>query len=582
MRRGASQFSDDEAHHPAKPEPEDAETRREFLGRLGATVAVAAAAEAGGAPREAAAQTAAPDLLSQTPLTRNQLLRRRKEAYQLRISGARRMLQAPFEMPLSNGDEALYANKIGSFSKTLPHNGLGEVDLGAYQQLVHACETGIPEAFEQIPLGGTTKLKNPQAGLAFVMEGGDSHQFSMPATPTFASAEAAGELVELYWQALLRDVNFDQYGSDLLALQAAADLSALSDFRGPKSGGVVTPDTLFRGPWAGNLGGPYVSQFLYLPYRQGAMPISQAISTLASGVDYLTSYTDWLDSQNGGPAPAKQVDPLPRYIRNGRDLAEWVHGDYPYLAGMIAALICFGMGGQASDDPNDLLSTGAPVDASNPYLALTRQCAFPTFGPPDILDLVARVGVAALRAAWFQKWRVHRRLRPEEFGGRVHNHVTGATSYAIHADVLNAGGLAETFGRFGSYLLPQAYPEGSPAHTAYPSGHATFAGATITVLKAVLDEEFVIPSPVQPASDGLSLVPYSGPPLTIGGELNKLAFHIGMGRNFAGIHWRTDASEGNRLGEAVAISLLKDLKLCYNEPFAGWTLTRFDGTTITI
>ena len=37
----------------------------------------------------------------------------------------------------------------------------------------------------------------------------------------------------------------------------------------------------------------------------------------------------------------------------------------------------------------------------------------------DVLDQVARVAVEALRAVWCQKWRFHRRLRPEEFGGRV-------------------------------------------------------------------------------------------------------------------------------------------------------------------
>ena len=68
-----------------------------------------------------------------------------------------------------------------------------------------------------------------------------------------------------------------------------------------------------------------------------------------------------------------------------------------------------------------------------------------------------------------------------------------------------------------------AYPEGCPTHPAYPSGHASFIGACITVLKAYFNEAFIIPNPVLASADGLSLMPYSGPVLAVGGELDKLA-----------------------------------------------------------
>jgi hypothetical protein len=54
------------------------------------------------------------------------------------------------------------------------------------------------------------------------------------------------------------------------------------------------------------------------------------------------------------------------------------------------------------------------------YLNFRKQSGFVTFGAANILDLVTSVGNAALRAVWYQKWSVHRRLRPEAFGGRVH------------------------------------------------------------------------------------------------------------------------------------------------------------------
>ncbi len=68
----------------------------------------------------------------------------------------------------------------------------------------------------------------------------------------------------------------------------------------------------------------------------------------------------------------------------------------------------------------------------------------------------------------------------------------------------------------------------------------------------------------------------------MGGELNKLASNIATGRNIAGVHWRSDATSSLALGEAVAISMLRDMRGTYNEPFNGFSLTKFDGTTITV
>ena len=113
----------------------------------------------------------------------------------------------------------------------------------------------------------------------------------------------------------------------------------------------------------------------------------------------------------------------------------------------------------------------------------------------------------------------------------------------------------------------------------------TAAGAAVTVLKAFFDENYVIPNPVVPSPDGLSLVPYTGPDagqLTVGGELNKLAANIALGRNFAGIHWRTDYANSLRLGEAVATCVLQDQARTFNEDFGGFTFTGFDGTRVVI
>jgi hypothetical protein len=83
--------------------------------------------------------------------------------------------------------------------------------------------------------------------------------------------------------------------------------------------------------------------------------------------------------------------------------------------------------------------------------------------------------------------------------------------------------------------------------------------------------------------DGLPVSASDIPGLTINGEINKLASNIAMGRDFAGIHWRSDAEEGLRLGEAVALSILRDQSANYTgEDFEGFTITTFDGKTITV
>ncbi len=135
-----------------------------------------------------------------------------------------------------------------------------------------------------------------------------------------------------------------------------------------------------------------------------------------------------------------------------------------------------------------------------------------------------------------------------------------------------------------SRLLRQAYPETAPNHPAFPAGRAVIAGACATAIKAFFDENFQLPNPVQPTTDGLNLEPYRGEAkLTLGKEIDKLAAKIGFGRSFAGIHWRSDTREGLRVGEAAAISVLKNRKNTTQEGSgAQLRFTSFGGSQITI
>ncbi len=505
------------------------------------------------------------------PLTQQQ---RAEEAYEIRKEAAKANLERQSVAHPDNGDEARYPTRFNNYTKGLPHDALGVVAPNAYDALIHAIKTGQNADFEAIPQGvpNGSKQRDPQAAYTYFLEGRDPWTFAMPAAPAFSSVQHASESIEVLWQALTRDVPFSQYASNALTQQAAADLSRFSDFRGPKLGGQVTPGTLFRGIGPGELTGPYISQFLWRPVPFGAMTITQKYNVPVAGNNHMTNYNEWLAIQNGASPSgitALSTDATPRYIRNNRDLAQYVLRDFNTQPYMNAALIIDGLG------------SGVYADG-NPYNTTVVQGRQPMWGVNHVMDMLTRVSVISQSTAWYQKWLVHRRARPEVFFGRVHNHMTNVASYPIHAELFTSPALGLTFSQNGSYLLSMATPSGSPLHPAYPAGHATMAGAATTILKAFFKGSFVIPAPVQATDDGLTLAAYSGPALTIEGELNKLASNISIGRDAAGVHFRSDGDPGLVLGEALAISVLTDMVKTYHEDFSGFTFKKFDGTSITI
>lgn len=489
-------------------------------------------------------------------------------AHELRRRAADLVLGRGKARHQANGDEERLPGRVACFTKGLPHDGAGWVEAISYDLLLKAIATGDQEDFYRVPLEAAAHLVNPQAAWSYELIGPDASQPSMPAPPSFDSAEQAAEMVELYWQAQLRDVPFSAYGDHPLARQAASELSRLDSFPGPRRDGLVSPETLFRGPFAGELVGPYVSQFLWHTMPWASVVVRPKIKTVVPGLDYLTDYGDWLSTQSGGLNGSNNFDEQDRFIRNGRDLGEYVHRDVSYQPFMQACLAGFRM--------------GCVVDKANPYYLSRSETAFITFGQSFMFYLLGVVTQAALKVCWYQKWRVHRRARPEELGGRLEAHRRGLTKLPVHPDLLASAALARVVEQTGTALLPQAYPEGCPLHPSYPAGHAVIAGACATAIKALLDESYPIPNPVVASDDGLSLVPYRGPELTVGGELDKLAGNMAFGRNFAGIHWRSDGVEGLRLGEQVAIAVLEELRLTNPEPFSGYSLRCFDGRQVTV
>jgi hypothetical protein len=568
-------------------------SRRRFLGKVGGASAAAWAASAiGFAPVIGSATQAKAAVLPGNAVNGGQ---RKTQAYNIRVQAATNHLKQPLPPQKNNGDEQLYDTFIGQYSKSLQHTSIGDPDIASYKKFRAACLSGKQSDFEACTLGGTVPLVSPQAGLAFALIGADEAAVTLPPSPALASAERAGEMVESYWLALCRDVPFSQYGQEPLSQAAIADLNKLSDFRGPKVNGQVTAGTLFRGFTAADQIGPYLSQFFIQPVNGlGNFSMRDPLGNPAQlylkylpGLDYMTDDASFLAVQNGqatDPSQARsiffgfgpnQYESTPGPLADGRGMSGVIHTDELYQHQFWAAC--------------ELLGDNFPFNPGNPYTASAtpNEVGFITFGGPMITGLIGQVALQAAQAVWYQKYYVHRPLRPEEYGGRVQNMLTGRNSYPLNSDVLNSAAASTVFSQHGTYYLPMAFPEGCPTHPSYGSGHATIAGACITLLKAMFDgSASFVNLGVTPmySPDGIVLQPYTGADvnqITVETELNKMASNIGMARNMAGMHWRSDYTQSLLLGEQVAINYLRDMIHVFNES-ASFQFNSFSGTPVVI
>ena len=492
-----------------------------------------------------------------------------------------------------NGDSQIYTDYSALYSKGLQHDALGIPNAASYQSMLHALQTGNFSDFQNILVGtpgGFGKLNGIQGCLAFDLEGHDSHQYMIPPNPSVASAQTAAEEIEHYWAGICRDVNFTDYSGSGLIAQACTDLNNLSYVQSQNSQfpHPVTPANIFRGqivPGDGPVQGPYLSQFMIQPCFFGAQPMTCQLQRFNNGQEFLTDPNEYQHVQNGGtPDGHVTFDSTYRFLRMGRDMAAYTRVDVLYQAYFTAFLV--------------LGAIGAPLNPGNPYIGSLSEKGFGTLGGPDAAGTIGEMATRALKAAWFHKWIVDLRLRPEEYGALVHARLTNQNpmpqaAAALPAEMLNSAALPIIHSAYGSYLLPQPFPEGSPTHPCYPTGHGTVGGACITAIKFFYDGSQRIRPLLQnigrdiyqPSEDGLSLVPYTGSDgddLTINGELAKLGWNITQGHGIhAGIHFRSSSLWSLLLGEQVGLSVLRDRSKSYNEPFT-IHITKFDGTTATI
>ena len=539
--------------------------KRKFLKTLGgAGLGLGLGLVTPGAVTSALAQSA-------TMSSRARGYQRRQAAFQARLDAAQ-LQNGDFHNSQDKNSDDQLPGYAGLFTKGLPHNDLGEVDRNAFGALLTALASGASSDLAAVPVGTPgARFANPRAGFNFSLIGQDAQGLVVPAPSGFSSAETGADMVEAYWAAMTRDVPFVNYASDATIAQAVADLSTQSGYTGPGAG-ALTADNVFRADFPGALTGPWLSQFFWMPLIMGPYSNEQVLKPPLSGVDYSTSYADWLLNQRGGGGGPTAAGTTPRYISNARDLTRALQLDTQLGVSFQHVL-------QAQLNLNRLQM---PRNPSLPAISPNDGAGSNFFGGSMFQNLVGMASQQALQSVFWEKWQVHRRIRPEAYAGRVHNHILGAATYPVSSALLNSAALGAIFSRNGTYLLPQAWKGGCPIHPSYPSAHGANTGAAITLLKAFYDGTAVLPNPVAANADGTALVPYAGAALTVEGELNKLAMNIGISRVQTGIHYRSDAVQGLLLGEQMAISVLREMKGLYADVFSGFAFHRFDGTAIVV
>ena len=587
---------------------------------------------------------------------------RREAAFEGRVSAARMARDRVHPDHTANGDEQRYATAHYpmSFTKGLNHNsatGLVD-DKGHFEAFRQAIDEGWIEPFtSRVPVPtpprgkGRRKWEAPTAGVVYDLEGPDAQAVTMPPAPELCSDELTFEMAEVYELAILRDVSFSQFQTGGAQLSnSVARLNAL-DFaqagfpggRGRTSATTTTLDaqTAFRGSSPGCDKGPYLSQLMLIGTRDqagsvdledglisfGAQQVDQRVLVAAKGDDYMKTWKEWLDVQQGYDVnmcgAGQDFSEKKRcFIKTPRDLATYVHYDALYQAYLNACLILLGMG--TPFDPGFANLSGMR-DVYDPSSGQPQNAGgFALYGGPHILTLVTEVATRALKAVRFQKFNNHLRLRPEALAARLakadvieqyHPSLCGAFSKMCDDLMSNKGRDGKStldkiahgnprqpkqFNK-GNFLLPMAFGEGSPMHPAYGAGHATVAGACVTVLKAYFDTSTVLGKNADRDScncgkDGFyrsisEASEYTAPkkgcekldrkvvkcPLTLEGELNKLAANISIGRNMAGVHYYSDYYDSLRMGEEIAIAMLEEQAICYpTDPFV-LSVPTFDG-----
>lgn len=481
------------------------------------------------------------------------------------------------------------------------------------EKLVKGWRSGSIADLDNIPksIDAVRKLEGVAGSQSFNMMGTDSSVIVPNKFYEVDSMENAFEMAEVYTMSLTRDIPFTIFSDNIdESMLSSAETSSLVELRdhvmllnnfsnktsAPTVNDQITLGTLFRGSSIGETVGPYISQFLLHPFNYGNIAIEQKF---ISEQDHTASTTlaKYLNVQNGG-MPDPVTSDSAKYCFSPRILGAKVHSDPLYQFYYNAALICLGKG------------IAGPSGFSH-----EKTSDWTSGGGPNVLASVAHVCQGALRMAWHSKYGIGMKIRPEVMAHRINLAMTNSgmrvavpgleslhanmtsKAQALLATVKDKNCLVGTDGNkipnSGTYLLKNQFPEGSPTHPSWPAGHATVAGAAVTVLKAMLschDSNNIAKvwnNTVYVSTDGDSLTSVPQVPgMTVISELNKLASNVALGRDWAGVHYRCDGDCGIVAGEEYAITYLQDVAKEYHESksglFKGFLLEKFNGDKVTV
>ena len=566
--------------------------------------------------------------------------------YRIRIASLNRHQSIHSQvMHINNGDEKSSINYAMSFTKGLEHNpetGLVQ-NAETCEALIDAINRGEISPFHAIDVptaeGKRRLWEAPTAGFVFDVQGPDAQEVTMAPPPGLGSSELTFEMAEVYELAVLRDTALKKFSelSDEIAgpCERLNKLSyAMRGFCGrPRltaknacGDKVLTPGTVFRGSSPGVGIGPYLSCFMLMGggntkssvesglINYGAQTINQKVPK-ASDKNFMLEFDEWVAVQNGysrnntpktgtGNYEENSGELKLTFIKTPRDLATYVHFDALYQAYLNACLILLSQKESQDFAPFDSNFVNLSGEFPN-----SRAGGFALFGGPHILSLVTEVATRALKAVRYQKFQVHRRLRPEVLAARIAKSDNDAFKAAVGGAASTnfenmKADLSDTLAKINELfhtedLLPMAFAEGSPMHPSYGAGHSTVAGACVTVLKAFFDTNaqlarkgesvcFVKPEiaerdnwqPVKIVAtdnDDTLTIEDSDEVITLEAELNKLAANISIGRNMGGVHFFSDYYDSLRMGEEIALGILKDQAESY--PYDAFTLSvkTFDG-----
>ena len=513
----------------------------------------------------------------------------------------------------------LYFNN--KFSKTFKHHPkTGElIDKCEYKKFCHGLECEDSSLLDSVMIHPESELKLADYYASFSCSGIDQKLYHLPAPGDIYSKSTAVEMVELYAKAISRDVSFCCYKKSSVIVKALESLNHpdvlkyLPDM--PLQNCKITPYTIFRGNSVGETCGPYISQLLFLNVPMGAHIINQKYYVPPNKCKAIKCglVTEWgrnncemVKIQNGKLSELPDAPTICqleyKYIYNGRSLGELVHSDPVYQIYHNTGLILSAMGAKHNDGFMELDNCGRFINSN---------------GIASLLCSVTECSRLALKYAWYWKWKGYKRVRPEGISlwidNVLNNRKCNDTEYKI-SDIVLQSDIMECIKSYNaewgcdfkcSYTLPQQYKEGSPTHPAYPAGHAVVAGALCTILKIYFDDtvkwkdlpifsaekNIVVPDDLNDVviacHDGSKLRKYGGSDkskLTVGHEINKLASNIALGRDWAGVHYRTDGTKGILLGELIAIDYMKSVMKTWAPKGRKIviTFTKFDGCRHTI